>query len=99
MIFALLAWSGVLEHRLTRSELWVARRRMKQLNGLREDRYVPMDETTPEVQALGRIAWREEMDIIQEAIGDLLTGGPDDVTFDLGDGGGGSGDGGGGGSD
>ena len=97
LVFALLAWSGVLRQRLTRSELWHARHRIKQLNGLPQDRYVAMGVTTPEVEALGRIAWNEEMDILQEAIGDLLTGGPGDVTFDLGGGGDGGGDGGGGG--
>ena len=101
LVFALLAWCGVLRQRLTRSELWHARHRIKELNGLKKDPYVAMDVTSPEVEALGRIAWREEMDILQEAIGDLVTGGPSDVTFDLGGGGdgggGGGGDGGGGG--
>jgi hypothetical protein len=97
-VFVLLAWSGVLRRRLTRSELWHARHRLRQLNGLREDRYVAMDEASPEIHALGQIAYHEQMDVLQEAVGDLLTGG--DVTFDLGGGGdgggGGGGDGGGG---
>lgn len=46
--------------------------------------------------ALGRGAFGEHMDIMQEAAGDLISG--DTVTFDLG-GGGGAGDGGGGGGD
>ena len=99
LVFALLGWSGVLRQRLTRSELWTARHRSRELSGLRADPYVPMQEVSAEAEAIGRIIWHQGMDIIQEAIGDLLTGGPGEVTFDLGGGGEGGGGDGGGGSD
>ena len=93
-------WCGVLQRRLTRSERKAVAKRLKtvlldqETEGAREH---GIDETA---WALGRVAYGEQMDIVQEAIGDLLSG--DTVTIDVGggsggDGGGGGGDGGGGG--
>ena len=85
LIFALLAWSGVLKQRLTPSEIWVARWRSRDLSALATgDTYEPMRRATPEAVATAPIVWLQQMEIVQEAIGDLLSGG--EVTFELGGG-------------
>ncbi len=93
----LLAWAGVLQNRLTRSERRTMGKRLRLLLLDPEKAGAQHHEIPAVADALGRIAFDEQMDIVQEAVGDLLSG--DAVTFDVGGGGGGGDGGGGGGGD
>ena len=91
-LFALLAWSGVLASRLARSERHRAQRRLRALLAMPAAHHNELGPIQPIAAAIGSVAFREEMDVVWEMVGDLVGGDP--VTFD---GGGGDGGGGGGG--
>ena len=93
-LFVLLAWSGVLAHRLSRSERTRAQRRLRALFTPPPSQDSPFAPIPPIAAALGAVAYREEMDHAWEMVNDLLSGDP--ITFDGGGGGGGGGGDGGG---
>ncbi len=83
-VFVVLAWTGVLAQRLSRSERRTAGRRLKDALRAPEARYSELDHDSPLGRAVGEVAYREQVDVLQEAIGDLVAG--DSVTIDLGGG-------------
>lgn len=83
-LFALLAWTGVLAQRLDRSERRTAVRRIKKLVALPAAQYSELEPISPLAHALGQVAYREEVDILQEVVGDFLSGDP--MSVDLGGG-------------
>jgi hypothetical protein len=97
-LFALLAWTGVLAQRLSRSERRTAVKRLKALLALPPAQDSVFEPIPAIAHALGQVAYRQEMDIVHDIVSDVLSG--DGVSVDLGGGfEGGAGDGGGGGGD
>jgi hypothetical protein len=94
-LFALLAWTGVLAARLSRSERRTAVKRLKTLLTLPPAQDSVFEPIPPVAHALGQVAYRQEMDILHDIVSDVLSG--DGVSVDLGGGYEGGGDAGGGG--
>jgi hypothetical protein len=83
-LFALLAWTGVLAQRLDRSDRKAAARRIRKLMTPPEAQYTELEAIPPIARALGQVAFREEVDILQDIVGDFLSG--DSIGVDLGGG-------------
>jgi hypothetical protein len=97
-LFGLLAWTGVLAQRLSRSERRTAAKRLKALLTAPAAQDSVFEPIPPIAHALGQVAYRQEIDIVHDIVSDVLSG--DGVSVDLGGGyEGGGGDGGGGGGD
>lgn len=98
-LFALLAWTGVLAQRLDRSERRSAARQIKKLLAPPPASHSELEPISPIAHALGQVAYREQIDFVQEVLGDFTSGNSISVDFGGGFSGGASDSGGDGGSD
>lgn len=80
-LFVLLAWSGVLRQRLTRGERNSARQTLKRLLAAPDPNPGSVEPIPKFAAALGEVAFRQEVSMINELLTDVLSG--DEATFDL----------------